>query len=331
MNFIKFKHNTDRRKPKVVFVCLFLFLCCSGWGFFGHRQINRHAVFLLPTEMSGFFKHHIEYIEEASVNPDKRRYAVKGEAARHYIDLDRYHGKELPHQWTAAVECYGADSLEAHGVLPWNLIRAFGSLENAFLLKDPDRILKLSADLGHYVGDAHVPLHTTSNYDGQETGQHGLHGFWESRLPELYFSEYDFLIGSAEFVDNPQKMIWNLILNVYDKVDSVLVMERRLFSKMSATKYGFETRSGMTVKAVTPEYSQQYHQMLDGMVERQMRCAVKCLSDLWFTAWVNAGQPDLDSLKGVEFGEEILAARRLELQSWKERNFKPRDHESGDF
>ena len=306
-------------------------LLCSGWGFFGHWQINRHAVFLLPPEMSGFFKHHMEFIQEAAVNPDKRRYAVKGEAARHYIDLDRYRGKDLPKSWEDAVECYGEDSLDAHGVLPWNLRRTIGALQSAFLAKDPDRILKISADLGHYVGDAHVPLHTTSNYDGQQTGQHGLHGFWESRLPELFFNEYDFLIGPAEYEPDIQSRIWDMVYQSHGMVDSVLMLERKLFNELPDRKFGFETRSGMTVKVVSQEYARQYHELLQGMVERQMRRAVKCLADLWYTAWVDAGQPDLESIRGVVFSDEILAARRSELQSWKERNFKVRDHDTGGF
>ena len=62
----------------------------GGWGFFAHQKINRLAVFTLPQEMIEFYKHHIQYISENAINPDKRRYAIEEEAARHYIDLDVY-------------------------------------------------------------------------------------------------------------------------------------------------------------------------------------------------------------------------------------------------
>lgn len=331
MGFQNHKHNTAGLKGKMVLCGLILSVLCSGWGFFGHRQINSHAVFLLPPELSGFYKHHMEFIRESAVNPDRRRYAVKGEAARHYIDLDRYAGRYLPVSWNDAVACYGADSLDAHGVLPWSLFMTLGSLRNAFLTKDPDRILKVSADLGHYVGDAHVPLHTTSNYDGQQTGQHGLHGFWESRLPELYFGDYDFLIGKASYVENPSLYIWSVVNNSHTMVDSVLKLEQKLFTEMGDLKYGFESRTGMTVKAVTPEYSEKYHNLLNGMVERQMRKSIKCVADLWYTAWVDAGQPNMDSLKKIEFSEEILNRRRNDLKAWRDRNFKVREHETEQF
>jgi len=76
------------------FFCLFLFIfsieTADSWGFFAHKQINRIAVFTLPTELIGFYKDNIEFITEHAVDPDKRRYAVTGEAERHFIDLDRY-------------------------------------------------------------------------------------------------------------------------------------------------------------------------------------------------------------------------------------------------
>ena len=62
----------------------------SSWGFYAHKQINRLAVFTLPSEMIGFYKHFVQDIKENAVNPDMRRYAVKNEAPRHYIDLDVY-------------------------------------------------------------------------------------------------------------------------------------------------------------------------------------------------------------------------------------------------
>ncbi|WP_310589062.1 hypothetical protein [Dyadobacter chenhuakuii] len=48
------------------------------------------AVFRLPPEMQVFYKKNIDFITENAVNPDRRRYAVVGEAERHYIDLDVY-------------------------------------------------------------------------------------------------------------------------------------------------------------------------------------------------------------------------------------------------
>src|SRR6218665_2322315 len=140
----------------------------SGWGFFAHQKINRLAVFVLPPEMIGFYKSNINYLSETAVNPDRRRYVVEGEAAKHYIDMDEYGDSatsRLPRYWSDAVAKYGEDSLNAHGIVPWHIYRMYFQLKEAMMIQDPDRILKASAEIGHYVSDAHVPLHTSSNYD----------------------------------------------------------------------------------------------------------------------------------------------------------------------
>jgi hypothetical protein len=307
-----------------------LLLLCSSWGFFAHQKINRLAVFILPPEMIGFYKKNIQYITEAAVNPDRRRYAVPDEAPKHYIDLDDYGDSaayKLPRYWEEAVKKYGEDSLKAHGIVPWHVNRMFYQLKDAFLLKDPDRILRVSAELGHYISDAHVPLHTTSNYDGQKTGQTGIHAFWESRLPELYFKEYDFFVGKAEYLKNVQLSVWKAIINTSHKKDSVLSIEKGIFEKEGDKKFSFETRGKQTIKVVSENYSRQFHQQLNGMVERQFRASIKMTANIWYTAWVDAGQPDLKSLINYKPTEEELKKRVEELKLWKEKTISSRAHE----
>ncbi|MCA4897746.1 MAG: zinc dependent phospholipase C family protein [Bacteroidota bacterium] len=302
-----------------------------GWGFFAHQKINRLAVFTLPPEMSVFYKKNIDYISDAAVNPDRRRYAVPEEAPRHYIDLDVYGDSaayKLPRYWNEAVAKFGEDSLAKHGIVPWHINRVYFQLREAFLLKDPGSILRLSADLGHYVGDAHVPLHTTKNYDGQLTDQIGIHAFWESRLPELFFNEYDFFVGPAQHIDDVQKEAWRIIAQTNQALDSVLRFEKILSQQMGNRKFNFETKGKQTVKVFSQEYSKKYHEMLNGMVERQFRASVKTTGNLWYTAWVDAGQPDLKSLIDYKPTEEELARRREELKKWREeRKVGAREHE----
>jgi hypothetical protein len=174
------------------FLVISLLLCSQSsfsWGFFGHRQINYYAVFLLPPEMMTLYKPNIDFIVEHAVDPDKRRYAIKPEAPRHYIDIDKY-GKypydSLPRNWKLAIQAFGEDTLNTHGIVPWWIETMLFRLTEAFKAKDQLRILKLSTEIGHYIADAHVPLHASSNHNGQLTNQQGIHGFWESRLPELF-------------------------------------------------------------------------------------------------------------------------------------------------
>jgi hypothetical protein len=287
----------------LAFITSFFQETATSWGFFGHRKINRMAVFTLPPEMIKFYKKNIEYITEHAVDPDKRRYAVDGEAPRHYIDIDHYvHSGEdpfavVPKKWFDAVDKFTEDTLQAYGIVPWHVNVMVIRLTKAFEEKNVDRILHLSADLGHYVGDSHVPLHTTENYNGQKTGQRGIHGFWESRLPELKSKDYDFFVGRAEYVDNILEDEWETIKGSFGALDSVLDFERKLNSEFpSDQKYSHENRGSVIMKTYSEEYSTKYHYMMNGMVERRLTSSIIKVGSYWYTAWVNAGQPDLNKL-----------------------------------
>lgn len=283
------------------------------WGFYGHKRINRIAVFTLPPEMFGFYKEHIEYITEHAVDPDKRRYAVEGEAQRHYIDLDHYYkpGEDpftiMPKYWKDAVEKFSEDTLQAYGIVPWHIYVMKQKLQKAFESKNVDLILKYSADIGHYIGDAHVPLHTTENYNGQLSGQRGIHGLWESRLVEINADNYDYFVGKSEYIKNVTEYAWLAVEGSHKALDSVLRIEKEVTKDFpSDKKYSFEQRGNVTISTYSFEFSQEYHKRMNGMVERRMRAAVIAVGSIWYTAWVDAGQPDLRSLQNVKPSAELL-------------------------
>lgn len=277
------------------------------WGFRGHREINSLAIFTLPEGMFGYFKLHADFIRVHAVDPDKRRYSMKGEAERHYIDIDHYcqvadsQGCNpfgfVPRRWKDAIEKLTEDTLRAYGIVPWHVNNMVYRLTDAFRDRNHKRILRTAAELGHYVGDAHVPLHTTENYNGQLTGQKGIHGFWESRLPELYDGNYDLLTGQATYIERPLDFIWDRVEESHAAVDSVLRFERELNAEWPEDqKYAYEERGVTLVRTYSEGYSREYHLRLNGQVERRMKQAVRSLGSLWYTAWVNAGQPDLTGL-----------------------------------
>lgn len=360
---------------------LFSSMALSIWGFWGHRRINRLAVFTLPPKLIPFYKKHIEYLTEHAVDADKRRYATRHEGVRHYIDLDEW-GEwpflELPRKWTEALmakteigvvgpigdtsvfkmknslndslllvsqgdtflvrafeykqffyrqilpqyyeeewrldcdslttfwgekllcrEVFANDRLSEHGILPYHLVKMQDRLTRAFESGDVDRILQFSADMGHYIGDAHVPLHTTKNYNGQLTGQEGIHAFWESRLPELFADAgYDYFVGRAVYIEDPEQYYWNIVLESHRLVDSVLTIEKSLQADFpESQQFCFEERNGLTVRTQCSAYAQAFHERLNGMVERRMRAAIRAVGSAWLTAWVDAGQPDLLKLE----------------------------------
>lgn len=309
-----------------IFLCITLLLVMKKsfcWGFFGHQHINFVAVFLLPPEMLVFYKKHIQFLSEHAVDPDKRRYAIKAEAPRHYIDMDKYGVypyDSLPRVWKQAVEKYGEDSLQANGIVPWWIQTMLFRLTKAFSDKDQWKILKLSAEIGHYISDAHVPLHASSNHNGQFTGQKGIHGFWESRIPELLADkEWDFYFGKASYIDDPLNFTWDRVLESAAAADSVLRIEKQLSNRFPADqRFAFEERNGVLIKQYSTSYSMAYNKLLNNMVERRMRQSIYAVASFWYTAWVNAGQPDLSKLSNPS----MSLADSLELaelnQKWKE-------------
>jgi hypothetical protein len=295
---------------------LLAIILCSSWGFFAHYRINRLAVFTLPRAMSGFYKVNIEFITEHAVSADKRRYVDSTEAPKHFLDADHY-GKNpfprIPQRWSDAVVKYSEDTLIKYGTVPWTINYNYYKLVDAFKRKDTTDILTTSANLGHYVADAHVPLHLTQNYNGQFTNQTGLHAFWESRLPELFGDQYHYFVGRARYIQNPLKEAFNICRASFKEVDSVITFERVLNRSFPADKkYTMERRgkSKKEIKDYSIEYSLAYQKMLHGMVERRIRASILSVGSYWYSAWVDAGQPDLNKL----IKEPLTASQQQKIQ-----------------
>lgn len=299
------------------------------WGFFAHQRINYYAVFLLPPEMMVFYKPNIQFISDHAVDPDKRRYAVAAEAPRHYIDIDnygQYPWKELPVKYEEAIKKYSEDTILANGIVPWWIQIMQQRLTNAFKQKDAAKILKLSAEIGHYIADSHVPLHVNSNHDGQVTNQKGIHGFWESRVPELLAEkQFDFMIGKAAYIADIPTYVWDRVHESGAASDTVLKAEAILTKEFSSDrKYSFEERNGKIVRQYSSAFTIAYNAMLDGMVERRMRLAIFSVASFWYTAWVNAGQPHLKNIKKTAFTEEDLKEFENLNNAWRNNTIKGR-------
>ena len=268
------------------------------WGFYGHKKINKLAVFTLPPSIFPFYKENLNYITEHAVDPDKRRYIVPTEGPCHFIDLDHYQNPfdSIPHSWKKAIEKFSEDSLRKHGIVPWHIYLTKLNLQKAFEEKNLEKILKFSADIGHYIGDAHVPLHTTHNYNGQYTNQKGIHGLWESRLVELFSENYNYFVGKAVYISDIQKQTWKILKESHLALDSVFQFELQITAENLFPKYSFEQRGTTTIKVYSREFSQTYHSQLNNMVERRLTSAIHMTGSVWYTAWVDAGQPDLSDL-----------------------------------
>jgi hypothetical protein len=251
------------------------------------------AIYTLPTELIILYKRHQKEIEDLSVLPDQRRYIMDNEASRHYIDLDRYEISDIHYtDWAEITKKINPDSLVKHGIVPWHIPILYQQLKYAFIRRDTVKIIKLSAEMGHYIGDLHVPLHTTSNYDGQKTGQTGLHAFWETRIPELLNEELEEWVGPATFIPNVTKSAWDWVLESHDQVNILIDKEAKLNANFrKSKKYIFEKKGNMLQKNYSVEYSKKYLQVLDHQIEDRFQRAYKHIGDIWYSAWIEAGQP----------------------------------------
>ena len=258
-----------------------------GWGFFAHRWIHRHAILQLPMPLQAFYQTVADSVVEKSIDPDLRIKHDASERWHHYIDIDHYDDfpfNKLPRAYETAVATFSCDTLLAYGDAPWHIDRTLNDLTVAMRLKEKKTIVQLSADIGHYVADIHVPLHTTLNYDGQRSGQHGIHSRFEREMIERFQDRYEFVPGKVETIADATAAAFEIILNSYVWVDNILHAD----AKARAPIKKYETREDFDAP-----YYENLQAALGGMAEKQMNAAATRVAAFWYTAWVRAGKPQL--------------------------------------
>ena len=235
-----------------------------------------------------------------------------------------FHGFKLDCQ-----RAYAVDTFVQHGVLPYHLARMQRNLTDAMQLGNVDQILRLSADFGHYISDAHVPLHTHSNYNGQKTDQIGIHAFWETRLPELFADDtYDYFVGKASYIDDPVEHYWKIVEKSHSLVEEVLDIEKNISQTFPEDQQDcfVERGAGYIQKMPCEKYAKLYHEKLNGQVEDQLRTAIQRVGSAWYTAWVDAGQPDLLKLIDNRQIEKEMEAERALIKAVERGEILGREH-----
>lgn len=314
------------KKTVLVFVAIGIAFITLSWGIFGHERINNAAVMALPKPMQTFFYNHIDFITQESTVPDLRKYTLrdKAEGPRHYIDVENFSSVDsIPHSFEEAKKKYDEKFLNDNGFLPWYIQEMMTKLTKAFKDKRKTEILFLAADLAHYIGDANMPLHTSANHNGQLTDQKGIHAMWESRMPEMFGSNYNYYTGEAKYIDNVEKAIWDMLKDSHSQVEPLLLADKKLRESFIQDKIFDKDENGNIAKnkyndfIYSKEYVTQLHTNLNGMVEKQMRKAIVTTADFWYTAWVNAGKPNLDELDSKETTNRNKKNLKNDLKIWK--------------
>lgn len=294
----------------------------GSWGFLVHRTIHQISVYQLPKPMQPFFYKHMDYLVAQSVRPDQRRNEDPTEATKHFIDLEAYGDSavwKMPREWQAAVARFTRDSLIKYGYVPYHIMVMKDRLTNAFRSGKADSILFYAADIGHYIGDAHVPLHTTINYDGQLTNQRGLHALWETVVPEIELASFDLSTKhKAQFIKDPVTACWTAVQSGWELLDETLVQEREATKSFTdSTKYRIQIRNGREVKYYTSAFAKAYYSRVGKSVNRQLIRSSEMIADMWYTCWVEAGRPDLDKILTKTYTKEDKLQFKAEQKACK--------------
>jgi hypothetical protein len=206
-----------------------------AWGYEAHKSVMERAMALLPLELRPFFERYRSTLIERSIDPDTWQSAGfdNQESPHHFLDLDwegygKYPHTGLPRDYTAAIAKFGKQRVDENGTLPWRVEEMYGSLRRAFE-SYPRRgpfgrfdVLFYSAWLTHYVSDAHVPFHAVLNYDGQLTGQHGIHARFEAYLFERYRDQWTIAPKAIAPIKNPRDFIFEVVLQGTQLVPPIL-------------------------------------------------------------------------------------------------------------
>ncbi len=306
----------------VLIVCVF-FLC--SWGYLVHKTVHQLAVYQLPAPMQNFFYANMDYLVNQAARPDKRKRFDSTEGAKHFVDFECYGENaqhKMPTTWQKAVKKYTADTLYKYGYVPFVVVEMQNKLTEAFRQCKKDSILFYANDLGHYIGDAHVPLHTTENYDGQLTNQKGVHALWETTIPEIEINQFNLsTTHKATYISNVEAAIWKTVRTSYAMVNNVLAQEKKVSATMDdATKFRTQIRNGKETKQYSTSFAKAYNVALKNTINERLITTSQTIADFWYTAWVNAGKPNLQNcfatpselqLKNLQ--EELLMFKNNQL------------------
>lgn len=266
----------------------------SGWGSKAHRIINRHAPASLPSQMSFLKTSWTVILADHASDADERRYTDPSESPRHYLNIDDYPGflqsGRIPQTYDSVVMIYGVSFVLEQGILPWATEITFDSLRSCFQRQNWDKAALFAADLGHYIADGHQPLHLTKNYDGQYTGQDGIHSRYESTLVTRFETELDsYPDDPAQPVGNVNQCIFDYIYLDYLYVDSVLQAD------MNA--------QNQTGSHSSTAYYSAFWAGCGDFTTALFKDASLTLAGLIYTAWVQAGSP-VPGSNGINDTEE---------------------------
>ena len=255
-----------------------------SWGHEGHYKINTNASLSYNQDMSQFLEWTSILAEHAS-DADDRKKDDNSEGPRHYIDIDSYpefiEDGRIASTYDSVVNQHGESFVNDNGILPWATLAAYDTLRSCFERRDWDKAALVAADLGHYVADGHMPLHICKNYNGQLTGNTGIHSRYESTMINAHVSEINYGGQTISVVHDVKGYIFNYLYKNYIYVDSVLI----------ADNYAKEIAGDSN----SSNYTNALWNRTKGFTILLFSEASHSLAELIYSAWVEAGSPKINT------------------------------------
>jgi hypothetical protein len=259
----------------IIIISTFFFL---GWGYIGHRIINYRTILSALPEME-FFETWADSLQAHASDADDRKSWDPSEGPKHYIDIDNYPEfiatGTIPQDFDSLVAIHGLSFVMDQGILPWAILKTADSIKSAFENNDMHKAMLLSADLGHYIGDSHMPLHITRNYNGQYTNQTGVHSRYESNLINTFQSQIIYDGDSLQYIENLSDFVFNMIYDNYQYVDSVL--------------YADSVANAFAGNHTSTTYYNKFWEIAKNFTIELFQKASHKLTCIIYTEWVDAG------------------------------------------
>lgn len=256
-----------------------------SWGYTGHYKISAESKQSFHEEMVEFLNW-ADILAAHASDADDRKNTDPDEGPRHYIDIDNYsvfiESGRIPQTYDSVVDLYGEAFVIEQGILPWATKATYDSVVNCFRHRDWDKAGLFAADLGHYVADGHMPLHITKNYNGQFSGNTGIHSRYESAMINMFIDQIDYLGYQISDIPDVDEFIFNYLYYNYTYVDSVIL----------ADDYAKEISGGSTSSYA---YKEALWNRTRGFTIPLFSMASKRLAELLYTAWVEAGKPSINA------------------------------------
>lgn len=264
------------------FSLIIILISLSSWSEKVHRKINTSSVEILPNGLKRL-NQWSEFIGDHASDADLRKMSDKPEFVKHFIDIDNYDDFIKNHQieenFKAACAKYGKDFVMKNGTLPWVTDSTYQALVENFRMKNWNQAALTIADLGHYVADGFMPFHTTANYDGQFTGQTGVHSRYEEVMVDPYIDDIILKETPDKKVDQVQAYIFGYLYANNSKIEPILQADRDAL-KMSGGQYD-------------ESYYQFFWEKTKLLTVKQLRKATKTLATLIYSAWIEAGKSEI--------------------------------------